>query len=181
MGQGVSGLLLTQVLKLHGPRVLAVTDLHDHKLELARRYGATHTYRLPHAAARTRDATDADHPEGFDVVVPCLLEGDGVVDAIDASAFTGHIVLYGCIGVCRQPVDFFKVHRKRLTITSTEPRRDIDMRRYFAESVDLVARGLIDTLGIITDRFPLSRVADAFALRDENREGHCHVLVDCRS
>ena len=45
---------------------------------------------------------------GFDVVIPCLLEGDGMVDAINCTAFAGKVVMYGCIGICNTPVDFLK-------------------------------------------------------------------------
>ncbi|WP_026485687.1 zinc-dependent alcohol dehydrogenase [Caldanaerobius polysaccharolyticus] len=47
MGQGVSGLILTQVIKLFSPRNLVVTDLFEEKLRLSRKYGATHTYIIP--------------------------------------------------------------------------------------------------------------------------------------
>jgi len=38
-------LALRQAIALHSPRRLVMTDPHDHKLALARRYGATHTYK----------------------------------------------------------------------------------------------------------------------------------------
>ena len=47
MGQGVSGLVLTQVVRLHSPKALVVTDLNDRNLCLAKKYGATHTYKVP--------------------------------------------------------------------------------------------------------------------------------------
>lgn len=179
MGQGVSGLVLTQVLVLYSPKALAVTDLKPRNLELARQYGATHTYQLPHGEASTLEAVEADFPDGFDVVVPCLLEGDGMVDAIDVAATGARIVMYGCIGVCRKPLDFFKVHRKRLEIYATEPRRDIDMRRYFEEGIGMVRDGLVHTSELITDFVPLSEVGRAFALRDAQGTETIHVLVDC--
>lgn len=179
MGQGVSGLALTQVARLYSPRALAVTDLRSRNLELACKYGATHAYHLPSPDAPARRYTKADFPEGFDVVIPCLLEGDGVPDAIDCAALCGKIVLYGCIGVCRQPVDFFAFHRKRLEMYSTEPRRDIDMRRYFAEGLRLVMDGLVDTGEMITDIVPLEEISRAFALRDDSANDAIHVLVDC--
>ena len=129
MGQGVSGLIITQMLRMYSPRNLVVTDLHDYNLELAAHYGATETYKINPDAEDPYARLKADFPDGFDVVIPCLLEGDGMVDAIELCAMCGRIVMYGCIGVCKKPLDFFKVHRKRLEIYSTEPRRDIDMRR----------------------------------------------------
>lgn len=109
-GAGVSGLVIAQVLKLYSPRSLVVTDLKDRNLQLAKTYGATHVYKIPDEHARTMDTVGADFPTGFDIVVPCLLEGDGMMDALDCLAIGGRIVMYGCIGTCKE-FDFFKMHR----------------------------------------------------------------------
>lgn len=179
MGQGVSGLVMTQVIKLFSPKNLAVTDLYDKKLSISSRYGATHTYKIPNKDTPTMDIAGKCFPDRFDVVIPCLLEGDGMIDAIDCCSTGGKIVMYGCIGICNKPIDFFKVHRKRLEIYSTEPRRDIDMRRYFEEGVTLVKDGLINTNEIITDEVPLSQIDKAFKIRNEESDKTIHVIVDC--
>lgn len=181
MGQGVSGLVLTQVARLHSPRVLAVTDLNDRNLELARKYGATHAYKMPGPDMPTTQIVGKDFPAGFDVVIPCLLEGDGMVDAIDNTAFCGKVVMYGCIGVCKHPIDFLKIHRQRLDIYSTEPKRDIDMRRFYDEGVALVRDGLVNVSEMVTHRIPLSHIDRAFELRDDCRNDAIHVLVDCEN
>lgn len=180
-GQGVSGLILTQVLSLYSPKTLVATDLKTRNLELAQKYGATHTYQIPSPDTPTMEIVGKDFPDGFDVVVPCLLEGDGMVDAIDCAAQNGRLVMYGCIGVCHKPVDFFKVHRKRLEIYSTEPRSDIDMRRYFQESVQLVLDGLVNTSEMITHKIPLTQISEAFALRDNKTNDAIHILIDCET
>jgi threonine dehydrogenase-like Zn-dependent dehydrogenase len=179
MGQGVSGLVLTQVLKLYSPKALVVTDLNDRNLQLAKKYGATHTYKIPNENTSTMEILKEDFPDGFDIVIPCLLEGDGMVDAVDCAALCGKIVMYGCIGVCNKPIDFFRVHRKRLEIYSTEPRRDIDMRRFFQEGIQMVLDGLVNTEEMITHKVPLSNVEEAFRLRDDKNSSAIHVLVDC--
>ena len=181
MGQGVSGLTLTQVISLYSPRSLAVTDLKERNLELARRYGATHVYKLPTPETPTMEVAGEDFPSGFDVVIPCLTEGHGMIDAVDAAAVCGRIVMYGCIETCSKPFDFYKVHYKRLTIHTTEPRRDIDMRRFFQEGVQLVMDGLVDTAGILTHEVPLSRIDQALSLRDDQANDAIHVLVDCEA
>ena len=179
MGQGVSGLALTQVFRLYSPGALAVTDLKDRNLQLAKKYGATHAYKMPSADASTMSVARRDFPDGFDVVVPCLLEGDGVLDAIDCTSLCGRIVLYGCLGVCSKPIDFYALHRKRLEIYPTEPRRDIDMVRYFQQSVQMVSDGLVNTAEMITHKVPLCNIAEAFALRSDQTNDAIHVLVDC--
>lgn len=179
MGQGVSGLIMTQVVSQFSPKNLVCTDLDPKKLELAKKYGATHTYLLPDKDAHTMDYAGQDFPDGFDVVIPCLLEGDGVIDAIECAAMCARIVMYGCIGVCRKPIDFFKAHRKRLEFYLTEPRRDIDMRRFFQEGIQMVMDGMVNTSEMITDYFPLEKIQEAFQLRNNCPKGHIHVVIDC--
>ncbi|MDF2802479.1 MAG: alcohol dehydrogenase catalytic protein [Anaerocolumna sp.] len=181
MGQGVSGLTITQVVSQYSPKNLVVTDLYDKKLELAKKYGATHTYKMPSHDASTMDIIHKDSPKGFDVVIPCLLEGDGMVDAINCCSTSGKIVMYGCIGTCNKPIDFFKVHKKRLEIYSTEPRRDIDMRKFFQEGVQMVLDGLVNTYELITHKIPLSKIDEAFSIRNESNPDTIHVLVDCEN
>jgi threonine dehydrogenase-like Zn-dependent dehydrogenase len=179
MGQGVSGLVLTQVISRYSPRALAVTDLYDRNLKLAKKYGASHTYKIPSRDSHQFDAFKNDFPEGFDVVIPCLLEGDGMVEAIECCALSGRIVMYGCIGVCNKIIDFFKVHRKRIDILSTEPKRDIDNRKFFQEGLQMVTDGLINTREIVDAVIPLSEIGRGFALRNAETEDIIHVLIDC--
>lgn len=90
--------------------------------------------------------------------------------------------MYGCIGVCHRPVDFFKVHRKRLNIYSTEPRRDIDVRRFFQEGMQMVLDGLVNTSEMITHVFPMERIAEAFAMRDDKaNEDAIHIMISCNN
>ncbi len=181
MGQGVSGLAMTQMIHLFSPKNLVTTDLFDEKLKLSKKYGATHTYKIPTPDTKTMDIVGKDFPDGFDVVIPCLLEGGGMVDAIDAASQNGRVVMYGCIGTCSKPIDFFKVHKKRLDILSTEPKRDIDNRRFFDEGMRLVTDGLINTRETITHIFPLENIKEAFELRNKRSGDIIHVMIDCES
>ena len=177
-GQGVSGLMLTQVMSLYSPMVLAVTDLKNRNLEFARRYGATHTYKVPSPDTPTIDVVKEDFPDGFDIVIPCLLEGASIQDALACTRTGGKIVMYGGIGTCKEPFDFFKVHRQRVEILSTEPKRDIDMYRYFKEGISLVRDGIIKTWEYIDKIYPLSRIQEAFEERDDKNKDSIHIVID---
>jgi threonine dehydrogenase-like Zn-dependent dehydrogenase len=181
MGQGVSGLMLTQVLSLYSPAELVVTDLKDRNLELATHYGATKTFRLPSAETQTAEFLKDAYPHGFDVVIPCLLEGDCVMDAVNCTRIGGKVVMYGGIGTAKDEFDFFKVHRRRATIISTEPRRDIDMYRYFKEGVSLVTDGLIQTREYIDQVYPLEDIQKAFEERMDHTNDVIHVLINTQS
>lgn len=177
-GQGVSGLMLTQILSLYSPKVLAVTDLKDRNLEFSKRYGATHTYKIPDPSMRTVDVVGKDFPDGFDIVIPCLLEGASVYDALECTRTGGKVVMYGGIGTCNIPFDFFKLHKTRAEILSTEPKRDIDMYRFFKEGISLVQDGLVKTSEYIDKIYPLSEIAEAFKERDDKSKDSIHIVVD---
>ena len=179
MGQGVSGLILTQVVHLYSPKNLVVTDLRERNLALAKRYGATHCYRLPSPDTPTMQVVGADFPGGFDVVIPCFLEGDGMIDAVDSCTMGAKLVMYGCLGLCRKPFDFFKVERKRLEMLTTAPKRDIDMRRFLDEGMRMVADGLVNTGEMITHTFGLDDIQEAFDLRNDKSDDAIHVMIDC--
>jgi len=179
VGQGVSGLIMTQVIARYNPRTLVVTDLFERKLRLAKSFGATHTYKIPTPDTPTMDVVKKDFPDGFDVVIPCRLEGDAMVDAIDACAQNGRIVMYGAIGKCNKPIDFYKVHRKRIDIFSTEPKRDIDARRLWDEGIRLVTSGIVNTRDIITHVVEIEDVDHAFQLRDRPANDVIHVVIAC--
>lgn len=177
-GQGVSGLMLTQIMSLYSPKVLVVTDLKDRNLEFAKRYGADVTYKIPTETTPTKDIVLKDFPDGFDIVIPCLLEGASVYDALECTRTGGKIVMYGGIGTCSVPFDFFKMHRQRAEILSTEPKRDIDMYRYFKEGISLVKDGLVKTHEYIDKIYPLSKIQEAFKDRDNKQNSTIHIVID---
>lgn len=86
--------------------------------------------------------------------------------------------MYGGIGTCNEAFDFFKVHRQRVEILSTEPKRDIDMYRFFKEGISLVSDGLIKTSEYIDKVYPLSMIQEAFEERDDKSNDTIHILID---
>lgn len=103
------------------------------------------------------------------------------------------------------------MHRKRTEIYSTEPRRDVDMRTFFEQGTRMVCEGardfgrdfmgkpvassfptspllrssagLVNTSDMITHVYPLSRVQEAFDLRNDKSPAceAIHVLIDCQT
>ncbi len=179
MGQGVSGLQLTQFAHLYSPKNLVVTDLFDEKLAISKQFGATKTYKIPSPDTPTMDIVGKDFPDGFDVVIPALLEGDSVIDALDACAQNAKLIMYGGIGKTSKTMDFFKMHRRRVDILTTEPKRDVDNHKLLRQGRDMVVNGLINTEKSVTNVFPLAKIAEAFDLRNQTRADVIHVMIDC--
>ena len=85
-----------------------------------------------------------DFPHGFEVLIPCLLEGAGMIDAVDCSAMGGRIIMYGCIGTCVKPFDWLEG-----APPSPEHRRHRAPSRHrhaalFQRGVNMVEQGLVN-------------------------------------
>jgi 2-desacetyl-2-hydroxyethyl bacteriochlorophyllide A dehydrogenase len=177
VGQGLSGLLLTRVVALHGCRRLIAIDLFDEKLDIARELGATHTINASKENVQKRIEEIA--PDGVDFTIMATLDGNDVPPAVEWSRFGGKIVLYGSIGPC-DGIDFFRVHCKALSILkeSTELSGVLERRRLWREALQLVADGLLNVERLRTHIFPLEELPAAMELRATPRPDVIHVLIE---
>jgi len=156
LGQGVAGLLHTQLAQLSGARPVVAVSRSPWKLELARRHAdrvVNSTREDPIAAVR-----DATAGRGADVVVDAAGDPALIAPAIEMLAPGGRLVVYG---ISHRPVpDFttFPLYFKELTLYGSRALTPGD----FAPAIDLVASGAVDVAGFITASYPLERVAAAF-------------------
>lgn len=163
-GCGPIGLLIVQLSRLAGAQKIVATDLHPHRLDAARAFGAAHAFqvseRLPaeqlHLAAGGR---------GVDVAFEASGEPSGIDDAIEAVAPGGRVILVGIPAGDVTSFSASQARRKGLTIQLV--RR---MKFTYPRAIDLVARGLVDVRSLVTHRFPLAQAGQAFATA-ARREG----------
>lgn len=154
VGCGPIGLLLLQVARAAGAgHVVAVEPL-AHRRAAAQRYGADLV------------VDPADLPAGqlllpdlaADVVLEVVGSAPAVELAVRAARPGGRVVL---VGIPDDDVTTFPAsvaRRKGLTIAVV--RR---MKEVYPRAISLVERGLVDAAGLVSDRYPLEQVADAFA------------------
>ncbi|MCC7499022.1 MAG: zinc-binding dehydrogenase [Bryobacterales bacterium] len=142
-GAGNIGLLVVQVARALGAAHIAVTDLVEERLELARRFGADATYKAD-------TSLTGELEKQFDVIVDGVGTEDTVRNALTASARGARIVVYG---VPSGDIVF------PLRVAFSKDVRLITSRLYNADfevAVQLVAEGRVAPLGIITNRIPLA-------------------------
>ncbi|HEY7538536.1 MAG TPA: alcohol dehydrogenase catalytic domain-containing protein [Methylomirabilota bacterium] len=155
VGAGTLGLLALQVLRARGARVM-VTSRSRRRFALAGELGADET----HAAA---DGPLADAArrfsgrEGVDLVVETAGTAEAVTHALALVRPGGRVVL---TGLPHEPtsVSFFSVVRREVTLTGSMIYQD-----EFPEALRLVERGTVRTAPLITHRFSLDRIGEAFA------------------
>ena len=182
-GQGVPGLIVTQLAALNGAEVIAV-DAIAARLELAKRLGAAHTIDATRdsAAETIKSLTD---DLGADVSIEISGSYAALNEAIRSTAYNSRTVACGFFqgggGALHLGEEF---HHNRVEIVCSQisgvsPRLDHrwDERRLQRTVMDLAARDKIDLLALVSKVYPVHRAAEAFRLVDERPSEVVQVVL----
>jgi L-iditol 2-dehydrogenase len=178
-GAGAIGLLALQALRAMGVRSVIVSDVVDAKLAVARALGADGTVNP--ARESLRDAAAAFPEGGADVVFESSGSNPAKKDAIACAKGGGAVLL---VGTTPQDVSFEAPLFER--ITRKELRLAGSWMSYSAPfpgpewttGLWLLASGRVRSEGLITHRYPLARVADAFDMILGGRETFIKVMLE---
>lgn len=147
VGTGPIGLLLVQLAARSGAAAVTAVEPRAHRLAAAGRMGAT--------ALLT---PDAPRPADHDVVFEVSGQPDAVRAAMELARPGGRVVL---VGIPDDDVTTFPAataRRKGLTIAIVRRMPDV-----YPRAIDLVARGVVDFSGLVSDRFGIDEAAQGFA------------------
>jgi len=154
LGLGSLGLLALQVLKARGARVLAVARS-TRRLSLARELGAD-AVALSGADDDTAAARAFSGREGVDLVVETAGTATAVEQAVSLCRPGGRVVLTGLPHEATA-LNFFWVVRRELRIIGSMIYQD-----EFPEAMRLLATGAVRVDRLLSQTFPLDRIAEAF-------------------
>ncbi len=163
-GCGPIGLLIIQMAKLSGAAKIIATDKLAHRVEAAKRFGASQAFlvadnpRLSEIGAVTKG-------RGVDVAFEAAGTQDSVDTSFAAVSTGGKVVLAGIPDDDRTSFTASIARRKGLTIKLV--RR---MKHTYPRAIELVSKGLVDVRSLVTHRFPLEQTAEAFRVAQQ-REG----------
>ncbi len=156
-GAGPIGLLMLQLVAHGGASTVAVVDLKEDKLKLARSLGA---HEGVPAGPGADDALRTISPLGFDVVVDCT-----GVPAVVEHMFThvrnnGKLLFFGVNPAdARVAISPFDVYQRDLEILGS-----FALRYTFHDAFALLESGAIDVRPLLSDRFPIERFPEALEL-----------------
>jgi L-iditol 2-dehydrogenase len=163
-GCGPIGLLIIQMAKLSGAANIIGTDKLPHRVEAAKRFGASQAY-LAEDSRELEEIRAATNGRGVDVA----FEAAGTQETVDVSVAAvisgGKVILAGIPNDDRTSFSASIARRKGLTIKLV--RR---MKHTYPRAIELVSKGLIDVRSLVTHRFPLVQASEAFRVA-ERREG----------
>lgn len=167
-GAGPIGLMAASVARHAGARHVVVTDVSEHRLELARRVGADLAVNVTETSVGEAQRV-LGMREGFDVGMELSGQPSALREAIANMAHGGRIAVLGLPSEDFS-IDWGAVVFKMLTLKGIYGREMFET--WYSMSV-LLQSGL-DLSPVITHRFPYSRHAEAF---DTARSGRCGKVI----
>lgn len=163
-GCGPIGLLIIQMAKLSGAANILATDKLEHRVEAAKRFGASQAFSVGDNS-QLNEMRAATNVRGVDVAFEAAGAQAAIDDAFAAVRPGGKVII---AGIPDDDKTFFSAslaRRKGLTIKLV--RR---MKHTYPRAIELVSKGLVDVRSLVTHRFPLEQASEAFRVA-ELREG----------
>ena len=163
-GAGPIGLLTIQMAKLAGAAQIFATDKLSHRLDIARKCGASDVLLADgNEAAKILTATGG---RGLDVTFEAAGDdGTAVETAVETAKRGATAVLIGIPSEDQTQFTASAARRRGLTIKLA--RR---MKNTYPTAIQLVSQGMIDLQTLITGQYPLAKYNEAFKAA-ANREG----------
>jgi threonine dehydrogenase-like Zn-dependent dehydrogenase len=175
VGQGPMGQLFNATLRNLGARTIIGIDKLESRLRVSPKMGATHTIcnadRDP--VPIVQEILHGDLP---DIVIECVGHADQAFnDCISLCRHAGRILYFGVPPETIDGLQWRELFRKNLTVhTSVNP----DFRRDFPLAMQWIAEGRVNVATIITHRFALQDIQQAFDLFANRRDGAIKVIVE---
>jgi L-iditol 2-dehydrogenase len=178
-GAGAIGLLALQVLKAMGCRTVIVSDVVDAKLAIASALGADLT--IDPSRRDLRAAAAALPDGGADVVFESSGSNAAKKDAIACARGGGRVLLVGTTprDVTFEAALFERITRKELQVTGSWMNYSAPFPGpEWTTGLWMLETGHVRSEGLITHRYPLERVGDAFAMILAGRENAIKVMLE---
>ena len=178
LGTGGVGLNLVQFAAMVGAHPIIGVDLHDHKLELAKKLGATHTInaRGINLVEEVRKIAGAT---GVDVAIENTGLADIIEQAYEMTASQGRVILVGVPTKSARHPSFYTLplHFNKV-LTGSEGggcRPEVDIPKL----VRLCQAGKLKFDGLVSKRYRLDDINEAIAdLKQGRAAGRCIVWMD---
>jgi L-iditol 2-dehydrogenase len=170
LGAGPIGLLILQIARLAGADPIFVTDKFPWRLKLAQEWGGI-PIRYDREDATQRVVKET-HGRGVDVAIEAAWAEESADQAAEMARLGGRLVVVGISGGDRLEFSASLTRRKGLTIIMS--RR---MKHTYPRAIRLAETGRVDLHSLISHRFPLKKVAEAFKLNTAYADKVVKVMI----
>lgn len=179
IGLGYMGLGMLQLLKLRGPSKIIAIDVREEAREHAKKLGADETYHpdeVPEEYHLTR-WEDWESDRGLDVVIEASGTQPGLTLAGKLVRAHGILSILGFHQGGDRQVDVEMWNWKAIDVVNAHVRRRADLLESMRIGLELEAKGLINMGSLVTHRFDLAEVDQAYTALRDKPEGFIKAVV----
>jgi threonine dehydrogenase-like Zn-dependent dehydrogenase len=179
IGLGYMGLGMLQLLKLRGPSKVVAIDVREEARQHALELGADEVYHpseVPDEYFLTQ-WEDWDSDRGLDVVIEASGTQPGLTLAGKLVRAHGVLSILGFHQGGDRQVDVEMWNWKAIDVVNAHVRRQADLLESMRIGLELEAKGLIDLGRLVTHRFGLEDVDQAYAALRDKPEGFIKAVV----
>jgi L-gulonate 5-dehydrogenase len=161
-GAGPIGICILKLAKMKGASVM-MTDLNEERLQFAKESGADAVVHAGREDVRTR-VKEWTNREGVNIVIDAVCLPSTFELSVDVVSQAGNIVV---LGFDERPASIpqLPITKKEVTITGSRLQTN-----QFSTIVQYLNEGKLSHNGLITHKFPLSRVQEAFDFIENHPE-----------
>ncbi len=175
IGGGTIGQFCLAAAKAMGIKETLITVKYDQQVQLAKELGADHVVHIGETDLKeyVKDLTD-DY--GMDVVIETVGGGENFSDAMSIVRRRGSVVL---VAGYYKPleVNLSQIVWSEATVTGSNCYGYSGMATDFDAAIDLIASGRVDATKLVTHRFPLIEIDEAFKIAADKKSGAIKVHV----
>jgi 2-desacetyl-2-hydroxyethyl bacteriochlorophyllide A dehydrogenase len=171
LGAGPIGNLVAQAARASGAEVL-ITDLSEHRLEIARRCGLAYTSNPAQEDLKVASRR-VFGDRGFDLAFECVGVEATLTAATENLAKGGTLVVVGVFGD-KPRMDLGLVQDRELRILGTL----MYQRPDYEQAVAWIASGDIVTEPLMSEHFPIDKFLDAYHFIEAERDRSMKVFID---
>ena len=176
LGSGSIGLFCLAAAKALGVRETIISTKYEHQAQVAQELGADHVIRIAKQNLR-EEVRQITNNLGADVVIETIASPENFDDALSIVRGKGRVVL---VGGYHKPleVNLGSIVGLEATIIGSNCYGYSGIRTDFEASTDLIASKKVPAMKLVTHRFPLSEIDEAFRVAADKNSGSIKVLVN---
>jgi L-iditol 2-dehydrogenase len=161
IGTGPIGVLHLILAKLRGAAWVAMIDLHDERLRLARQFGVDLCVNAQSedAVKRVREATGG---AGADIVVVACVSAIAQAQAVEMAGKRGQVLMFAGLpeNAPTAVLNINLIHYNELRLIGARS----SVKRQWDLALDLLTSGKVDGSRVVNAVVPLERIADGFEM-----------------
>jgi len=171
LGFGPIGMSVFLSAKAKGADVVYVTDKIDGRLDIAKKEGAAFTGNP--LKENVAEIILQKEPLGLDVVFECCGQQEALDQAVQILKPGGRLIVIGIPETDRWSMSVDDTRHKEISLFFV--RRQVDC---VESALEMMKKGRIDTVNMITHRFPFNRTKEGFDLVAAYADGVMKAMID---